>query len=63
MAIYEYECKKCNHRFETLTKKPTNKPETCPECGDVAPKVVSKSTFILGDKGKVGWADKGYSTK
>jgi len=63
MAIYEYQCTKCHHQFENLTKKPTDKPATCPKCGEVAPKIVSKSTFILGENGKVGWADKGYSNK
>ncbi len=31
MPIYEYECKKCNKRFETLVMG-SEKPE-CPKCG------------------------------
>lgn len=62
MAIYEYECITCHHRFENLTKKPTNKPKKCPKCGDVSEKVISKSSFRLKEGG-VGWADKGYSNK
>lgn len=30
MPIYEYECKKCHHRFEELVR-PGSAPE-CPEC-------------------------------
>ena len=37
MPTYEYECKKCTHRFEELLSmkdrvKPEKKP--CPECGE-----------------------------
>ena len=33
MPIYEYECKKCRHRFERIQKF-SDKPVTrCPECG------------------------------
>ena len=33
MPIYEYECKKCGHRFERIQKF-SDKPVTrCPECG------------------------------
>jgi putative FmdB family regulatory protein len=62
MAIYEYECEKCHHQFETITKKPTNKIEKCPKCGDASKRLISKSSFRLKDGG-VGWADKGYSNK
>lgn len=33
MPLYEYECKKCGHRFERIQKF-SDKPVTrCPECG------------------------------
>jgi putative FmdB family regulatory protein len=63
MAIYEYECTKCHHEFEAFQKKPTNKDESCPKCKSVSKKIVSQSTFRLGEKGSVSWADKGYSNK
>ena len=62
MAIYENQCTKCNHKFETITKKPTNKKEKCPKCHSVAQRLISSNTFTLKDGG-CGWADKGYSKK
>ena len=63
MALYEYECKKCGHQFEVLTKKPTDKMEKCPKCKSLADRLMSPNSFILGEKGKVTWANKGYSNK
>ena len=63
MALYEYECKKCGHVFEVLTKKPTDKKEKCPKCNSLAKKLMSANSFILSEKGNVSWADKGYSNK
>jgi putative FmdB family regulatory protein len=58
MAIYEYECTKCSHRFEILTSKPVDKKERCPKCKAPAKKLISPSAFALkGD----GWAESGYS--
>lgn len=62
MAIYEYKCTKCNHKFEVLTAKPTDKKDKCPKCKATAIRLVSNSSFRLKDGG-VGWADKGYSNK
>jgi len=60
MAIYEYDCKNCHHKFEIIRRKP-RKTKTCPECGEQAEKVdISRTAFHLKDGG-VGWADKGYS--
>jgi len=60
MPIYEYYCKKCNKTFEKF-QKTTEKPlERCPECGNEASRVISKTTFALkGD----GWYKDGYTTK
>jgi putative FmdB family regulatory protein len=62
MAIYENQCTKCNHQFETLTKKPTDEVDRCPQCGSIAKRLISPNTFQLKDGG-CGWADEGYSNK
>ena len=33
MPIYEYECRKCKHRFERLLKSAGDAPDKCPRCG------------------------------
>ena len=33
MPIYDYECKKCGHRFEYLHKASADAAPACPECG------------------------------
>ena len=32
MPIFEYECKKCGHRFEALLKSASDPAPKCPEC-------------------------------
>ncbi len=32
MPIYEYQCKKCGHRFERMQKMSDPHPTDCPEC-------------------------------
>ena len=32
MPIFEYQCRKCGHRFERLQKSSTQRVRTCPEC-------------------------------
>lgn len=57
--IYEYECEKCGKINQVSTSY--NKMKAwikCNFCGNVAKKIISKSSFIL--KGK-GWAKDGYS--
>jgi putative FmdB family regulatory protein len=56
MPVYEYECRKCEHRFEKLGSTDMNPPR-CPKCKSETRKVVSQSTFQL--KGG-GWAKDGY---
>lgn len=53
MPIYEYECKKCGHKFEQL-QKITDKPlQVCPKCKKSAlAKLISNTSFQL--KG-TGW--------
>lgn len=33
MPIYEYQCKKCGHRFERMQKMSDPHPTGCPDCG------------------------------
>ena len=33
MPLYEYECKKCHHRFERIQKFSDPHVKKCPECG------------------------------
>jgi putative FmdB family regulatory protein len=33
MPIYEYECKKCHHRFEKIRKFSDPQIKKCPKCG------------------------------
>lgn len=45
MPIYEYKCKKCNHKFEELVFG--NKKMKCPKCGsDDLKKLIP--TFLVG---------------
>jgi putative FmdB family regulatory protein len=68
VPIYEYQCKKCKHRFEKIqgfSDKPLKK---CPECGGPVEQLLSAPSFQF--KG-TGWyvtdyarsGDKGGSTK
>lgn len=74
MPFYEYQCKKCGHRFDRIGKH--NDPDPpCPAlapptdenesdeadvavCGEDTERLISTSSFIL--KGG-GWANTGYS--
>ena len=39
MPIYEYQCNKCNSKFEVLQSiTANNEGLTCPECGEPEPK-------------------------
>lgn len=41
MPIYEYECKKCHHRFERIQKFSDPHVKKCPECGGAVELVLS----------------------
>jgi putative FmdB family regulatory protein len=48
MPIYEYQCQKCQHQFETIRKISDPPLVTCPTCGaDSLKKLVSKAAFRL----------------
>ena len=61
MPTYEYRCPDCAHDFEKILKSADCKvPQDCPECGTVADKQVSRTSFILkGD----GWPGKNLRIK
>lgn len=60
MPIYEYQCPDCGRVFEEWGKAAeAHKPEPCPNCGALSPRVISRTSFVLkGD----GWyvSDYGY---
>lgn len=41
MPLYEYECKKCHHRFERIQKFSDPHVKKCPECGGPVEQVIS----------------------
>lgn len=60
MPLYEYQCKKCRHRFEKIqlfSDKPTKK---CPECGGPVEKLLSAPAVQF--KG-TGWYATDYAKK
>jgi putative FmdB family regulatory protein len=61
MPIYEYECEKCNKRFEVF-QKITDPPLTSCECGQTGglKKLISNTSFIL--KGS-GWYATDYPSE
>lgn len=47
MPTYEYECQKCQHKFEafqSITAKPLGK---CPKCGAKAKRLISAGAGII----------------
>ena len=60
MPLYEYQCKKCGHKFEKIqlfSDKPIKK---CPECGGAVEKLISRSAVQF--KGS-GWYVTDYAKK
>jgi len=67
MPIYEYKCQneKCGCIQEVI-KKINDKIEEhieCEKCGFWTYRMISKSNFILSERGKVGWCKDGYKSK
>src|SRR5436305_13918013 len=51
MPTYEYQCKTCNHRFETWQKM-TDEPLTiCPECGGYIRRVLFPAGIVFKGPG------------
>ncbi len=41
MPLYEYQCKKCKHRFEKIRKFSDKPLKKCPECGGPVEQLLS----------------------
>jgi putative FmdB family regulatory protein len=60
MPLYEYECKKCHHRFERIQKFSARHVKKCPECGGPIEQLISAATVQF--KGS-GWYVTDYAKK
>jgi putative FmdB family regulatory protein len=60
MPLYEYQCKKCGHRFEKIQKFSDKPIKKCPECGAAVEQVVSAPAVQF--KGS-GWYVTDYAKK
>ena len=60
MPLYEYQCKKCKHRFEQIQKFSDKPVKKCPECGGPVEKQISTSAVQF--KGS-GWYVSDYGRK
>jgi putative FmdB family regulatory protein len=60
MPLYEYQCKKCGHRFEKIQKFSDKMIRKCPECGGLVEQLVSAPAVQF--KGS-GWYVTDYAKK
>jgi putative FmdB family regulatory protein len=60
MPLYEYECKKCGHRFEKIQLYSAKMVKKCPECGGVVEQMISAPAVQF--KGS-GWYVTDYAKK
>ena len=60
MPLYEYQCKKCGHRFEKIQKFSDKMVKKCPECGGPVEQLVSAPAVQF--KGS-GWYATDYAKK
>ena len=60
MPLYEYQCKKCKHRFEKIQQFSDKPIKKCPECGGSLEKLISQSSVQF--KGS-GWYVSDYGRK
>ena len=60
MPLYEYECKKCGHRFERIQKFSDPHVKKCPECGGKVELLLSAPAVQF--KGS-GWYVTDYAKK
>ena len=60
MPLYEYQCKKCGHRFERIRKFSDPPLRKCPECGGAVEQLLSRSAVHF--KGS-GWYVSDYARK
>ncbi len=60
MPLYEYQCKKCKHRFEKIQKFSDKMLTKCPECGGPIEQMVSAPAVqFMGS----GWYVTDYAKK
>jgi len=60
MPLYEYQCKKCHHRFERIQRFSDPLVKKCPECGGPVEQVISAPAVQF--KGS-GWYVTDYARK
>jgi putative FmdB family regulatory protein len=60
MPLYEYQCKKCGHRFEKILKFSDKPVKKCPECGGTVEQTISAPAVQF--KGS-GWYVTDYAKK
>jgi putative FmdB family regulatory protein len=60
MPLYEYQCKKCGHRFEKIQKFSDKPVKKCPECGGLVEQTISAPAVQF--KGS-GWYVTDYAKK
>ena len=60
MPLYEYQCKKCGHRFEKIQKFSDKPVKKCPECGGPVEQIISAPAVQF--KGS-GWYVTDYAKK
>ena len=60
MPLYEYQCRKCRHRFEKIEKVAGPHTRKCPQCGGSVERLVALSAIQF--KGS-GWYVTDYGRK
>jgi len=60
MPLYEYECKKCKHRFERIQSFSAQPVKKCPKCGGTVERLLSAPAVQF--KG-TGWYVTDYARK
>jgi putative FmdB family regulatory protein len=60
VPLYEYECRKCHHRFEKIEKNDAPEVRKCPKCGSKADRQISGAAIQF--KG-AGWYVTDYGGK
>jgi putative FmdB family regulatory protein len=60
MPLYEYQCKKCGHRFEKILKFSDKPIKKCPDCGGPVEQMISAPAVQF--KGS-GWYVTDYAKK
>lgn len=60
MPIYEYQCKRCGHRFELIQKFSDKPRQRCPECQGAVERLISAPAIRF--KG-TGWYVTDYADK